>query len=244
MGIRIEAYAVDLPRLDTFLNTSLADLLVQYHRDGIDEDRELIFTIGDTPDTFSVIPRGRIRACVGALPNRTDESLTEDQVRTTEALQRSAREHISRDNIYQAQWLFEGFSNCRGIDFIKQLIDGQRTLWVGRLLQSANILLEADEYNELARLFRQILRGNNCSIDATVEDPGFVTDGLPFKPDNDPDTRFGRWSETDCSTAMLLLQKIMASSPIFDCWVRDNVASLLQMRDLNYRVRNMLSFIG
>lgn len=259
MGVRIEAYAVDLPRLDAFLNTSLADLLLQYQRDGIDEATTLMFSIGGTPDTFRVVPGGGIRAWIGEMPDRTDETLTEDRIRSIEGLRRSAREHISHDNIYQAYWLLEGFSNCRGIDFVKRLTGDHRRWWIGCVLQSAQNLLDGDEYKELDRLFRKILRGYNCGFNKGT-DPGFVADGLPFVPDNDPDMQFGRWSESECPIAMSLLSKIMKSSPVFKRppeapnfemddtewheWAQRSVLSFLQMRDLDYRVCNMLSFIG
>jgi hypothetical protein len=60
--------------------------------------------------------------------------------------------------------------------------------------------------------------------------------------------------------AMLLLSKVMESSPVFRCppelfhfemnntewheWTNRNVLSFLQMRNLDYRVCDMVSFIG
>ena len=245
-----------LPRLDAFLNTSLADLLLQYQRDGIDEGTKLRFSFAPSCDTYDTVPRGPLREFI-ANSGRRPEAITEERLRTIDALKCPAREHISRDGIYEAFWLLKGFSNCREIEFIKRLTGGHRRWWIGSVLQAAQALLAGDEYKELDQLFRKILRGYNCGFN-TAADPGFVADGLPFVPDNDPDLQFGLWSETQCSTAMSLLSKIMESSPVFKNspemprfedtdwheWARDSVLSFLQMRDLDYRVCNMLSFIG
>ncbi len=259
MGIRIEAYAVDLPRLDKFLNSGLVDLLIQYQRDGIDEGTKLVFTFAPSCDTYDAVPRGPLREFI-ADSGQGPEAITEERLRTIEALKCPAREHISGDTIYQAHWLFEGFSNCKGIDFIKRLTGGNRRWWIGSVLQTGQALLPIDEYKELEKLFRKILRGCDCGFSIVNGDAGFVAEGLPFVPDNDPDLRFGRWLEKECSIAMSLLSKIVDSSPAFKRppefahsqmadsewheWAHSNVVSFLQMRDLDYGVCNMLSFIG
>jgi hypothetical protein len=259
MGIRIDAYAVDLPRFDTFLNSTLADLLCQYQRDGINEKTPLRFTIGNTSDTFEAIPSGLMRAFIGDVPNRKEEILSEEQLRKIEILKRPVREHLSSDNIYQAKWFLNAFSNCKGIDFIEQLTEGHRRWWIGSVLKSAQPVLSANEFKELEYLFAKILRGLDCGFNRAVGDPGFVGDGLPFTPDDDPDLKFGRWLPKECPIAGELLSKVMASSPKFRAseptgidqddsdWherVRNNVTSFLQIRDLDYSVCNMLSFIG
>jgi hypothetical protein len=219
-----------------------------------------MFTIRDTPDTYDSIPRGPMRACVGKVPDRKHETFTEEQLRKIAILQRSAREHFSNDDIYQAMWFFQAFSNCKGINFIKQLIGGHRRSWIGSVLQCAQPLLNTDEYKRLEHLFSRILRGADCGFNMSIGDAGFAQEGLPFVADNDPDLRFGRWSPEECSTAVLLLSKIMASSPTFarppgpigiapdfsewHDWTRSNILSLLKMRDLDYSDCNMLSFIG
>jgi hypothetical protein len=260
MGTRIHAYAIDLPRFDTFLNTSLADLLRQYQRDGIEEKTRISFTMGNAPDHYFATPHGSIEAFLGEGPERKRDVITDDQLRSIDALQCSAREHLSDNNIYQAKWLLEAFSNCKGINFIKCLVDGQRRGWVGSVFQSAQLVLNASEYRELESLFVRVLRNIDCGFKLSIGDIGFVTNGLPFKPDDDPDVRFGRWTEQECSMAMTLLTKLEVSSPKFQCppgfamldnsdsewheWAQSNVLSLLQIRDLNYKVCNVFSFIG
>ncbi|HXB59323.1 MAG TPA: hypothetical protein VNU95_07150 [Candidatus Acidoferrales bacterium] len=259
MGIRINAYAVDLPKFDAFLNTSLADLLLQYQRNGIDGDTKFQFSIGNAPEHFCAIPGGVIYAFMGEGAARHREEFTEDKLRVIEILQQPARKHLSSENIYQALCLLRAFGNCKGIDFIKQLIDGHRRHWIGSMLQSAQPILTLSEFKELEFLFVRILRDINCGFKMSIGDAGFVRDGLPFVPEDDPDKRFGRWSEKECSSAILLLSKIMAASPRFERppefsaladdgdwhdWTRDNILSLLKICDLDYSDCNMLSFIG
>lgn len=260
MGIRISAYAVDLPKFDAFLNTSLADLLLQYQRDGIEKETRFSFSLGNTPDHYFTTPQGSIEAFLGEGSERKRHIITEDQLRSIDALQHTAREHLSNDNIYQAYWVLEAFSNCKGINFIKRLINDHHRWWIGSLLQSAKSVLDANEYKECEHLFARILRDYKSGFNMSIEQVGFISEGLPFKPDNDPDLQFGRWSEKECSVAVSLLTRVMASSPTFSrpsgpigiapddsewhAWTQKNVLSLLQIRDLDYKVCNMLSFIG
>jgi hypothetical protein len=259
MGIRIDAYAVDLPKFAAFLNTSLGDLLRRYQRDGKTPGERLMFT-DNICDTYFASPGGLIGGRVGDAPERHLETLTEDRIRAIEVLQRPAREHLSRGSILQSSWLLRGFSKCKGIDFIQQLIEGQRRWWIGCVLQFAHTCLEREEYERIEYLFRKILRRTNCGYEIQKNDPGFVSDGLPFVPEDDPNLAFGRWSQEESFAAASLLSKMMDLSPTFTRppgpigiapndsewhkWVYDNVQSLMRIRDLNYSDCNILTFIG
>ena len=261
MGVRIDAYAVDLPRFTAFLNTRLGDLLRRYQLDGKNPGERLVFTSGPTDDTFFASPGGSIGAWLGSGSDRHMEELTEERIRTIDALQSPAGEHLSKDSIYQSGWLLRGFSDCRGIDFIERLTAGHRRWWIGSVLQLAHTCFERSEYDALELLFRKILRGANCGYNIQKSDPGFVTEGLPFTPENDPDLRFGRWSEEESFVATALLSRMMGLSPTFTCppertglvamedsewhqWACENVKALLRIRDLNYSTCNVLTFIG
>jgi hypothetical protein len=260
MGIRIDAYAVDLPQLATFLNTPLGELLRRYQLDGKNPSERLMFTADNTCDTFFATPGGSMGAWLGEGPDRHLEELTEERIRAIDVLQRSAREHLSRGSIYQSSWLLRGFSKCKGIDFIEQLINGHRRWWIGSVLQFADANLERGDYEILESLFRRILRGSNCGYKIRKGDPGFITDGLPFVPEDVPDLPFGRWSEEESFYAASLLSKMMELSPTFTRprgpigiapddsewheWVYNNVQSFLRIANLNYSVCNVLTFIG
>ncbi len=260
MGIRIDAYAVDLPRFAGFLNTTLGDLLRRYARDGTKPGERLMFTGVDNDETFFTAAGGPISAWIGQGAERHLEELTEERIRGINVLQTPSREHLSRGSIYQSQWLLRGFSNCREIDFIERLIDGQRRWWIGSVLQFAHNYFERSEYNELELLFRKVLRRANCGYNIQKSDPGFKTEGLPFTPTDDPDLPFGRWSEKESFSAAVLLSKMMELSPTFTRppgpigiapddadwhqWVHDNVQALLRIPDLNYTTCNVFTFIG
>ena len=260
MGICIDAYAVDLPQFAAFLNTTLGDLLRRYQLDGKNPGERLMFTDAHSDDTFFATPGGPIGAWIGNSSERHFVELTEERIHTIDVLQRPAREHLSRGSIYQSSWLLRGFSNCRGIDFIERLIDGQRRWWIGSVLQFAHTYFERSEYEELEYLFRRVLRRADCGYKIQNTDPGFVVTGLPFTPEDDPDLPFGRWSEEESFAAAVLLSKMMELSPTFARppgpigiapedskwheWVHDNVESLLRIPDLKYSACNVLTFIG
>lgn len=260
MGVRIYAYAVDLPPFAALLNSTLGDLLRRYQRDGKDRGERLMFTGIDNDDTFFASPGGSIGAWIGSGSDRHLEELTEERIGGIAPLQSPAREHLSRGSIYQAEWLLRGFSNCRGVDFIERLIDGQRRWWIGSVLQFAHTRSERSEYDALELLFRKILRRWNCGYNIQAGDPGIVTEGLPFTPQDDPDLAFGRWSKEESFAAGALLSKLMGSVPGFTRppgpigiapdesewhqWVFETVEKVLRLRDLNYSTCNVLTFIG
>jgi len=260
MGVRIHAYAVDVSQLDAFVDASLADLLCRYLRDGNDPTDRLTFTISDTDDTFVSTPSESILATTTGRKGRNRKVLTREQLQTIPILQRSAREHLSNGAIYQTQWLFQAFSNCDGVDFIHRLIDGHRRWWIGSVLQCARSSLLASDYEQLVHLFRKILRGNNCGYRLPGGDVGFSAERLPFTPEDDPDLRFGRWSEDDAFSATTFLTALLSSSPFFELppdsigiapdtsewheWVHGIVQSLLTIGEFHYDECNVFSFIG
>ena len=260
MGIRIDAYAVDVPKFAAFLDTTLGDLLRRYQLDGKDPSERLMFTLGDTPDTFFVNPGGSIGAWIGSGSERHLAELTEERIHAIAALQRPAREHLSNDTIYQSLWLLRGFSKCQGIDFIQQLISGHRRWWIGSVLQFAHTHFESSEYNELELLFRKVLRTFNCGCEIQKNDPGFIIEGLSFTPPDDPDLRFGRWSEEEAFSIAVLLSRLMELLPTFTRppgpigiapddsewhqWVLENVEALRRIPNLRYSKVNVLTFIG
>jgi hypothetical protein len=187
------------------------------------------------------------------------ELLGAERLQTIPALQSSAREHLSSDTIYQAEWLLSAFSNCKGIDFVERVIDGHRRWWIGSVLQFARSVLANNDYQQLEMLFRRILRGLNCG--AILEtDIGVNTVGLPFTPDNNPDFRFGRWDKDDVFAVAALLSKLTVMSPIFTPpsgpigiapdegdwhdWANENVIALTRIPNRGYAVCNLLTFIG
>lgn len=259
MGIRVYAYAVDLPKFDAFLESPLADLLWRYQREGRDAAEQLKFTVGKGPDVFFTTPGGPIQARMEA-SGRELELLDEDRLRTIPALQSSGRQHLSSGTIYQAEWLLGAFSNCKGIDFIERLINGHRRWWVGSVLQFSCSALPNKDYQQLEVLFRKVLRGLNCGWVIPETDIGVNTVGLPFTPDSDPDCRFGRWDKDDVFAVATLLSKVTALSPTFipppgpigiapdegdwHEWVHENVTALARIPNLGYAVCNLLTFIG
>ena len=228
-------------------------------RDGNDANHRFTIIHGDECDTFAATPRKGIVAAMTTSKGRKHTVLTEEELEAIPALQRSARDHIAAEGIYPTKWLLSAFSDCAGIEFICPLIDGHRRWWIGSVLQFAKTVMPDDTYAELEQLFRKILRGANCGFKIPDSDIGFVTDGLPFTPENDPDLRFGRWSDIESLVATDLLSSIAAQSPQFTAppgpmgitpddsewheWVHSNVTSLLQLSDLNYDVCNVLTFV-
>jgi hypothetical protein len=259
MGVRISAYAVDLPRLDAFLNASMAELLCRYARDGHDPDRYLFHVVErDTHATFCVAPDRSIVGPYGFRPGEGPAVLTASQLEAAPFLQRPARALIS-GNAYQASWLLRAFGHCAGIDFIHPLIEWHRRWWIGSVLQTTHALFDQTSFDDLVLLFRKLLRGWNCGYPIPRCDVGVNAAGLPFTPEDNPDLRLGRWDEHESFSAFDHLSLLLTSVPTFTpppdfasdpgesdwngtAW--DNVVALADVWNLDYRERNILSFIG
>lgn len=257
MGILIHAYAIDLPRFDAFLDSTLAELLSRYRRDGIGDDSLEFGTDWHKGHSFIAMPRRPIFSLRAVGFGREASEFTDEELHEFPELSRSAREHFSGGSTYELKWLFQSFSNCHGIDFVERLLDGPRRWWIGSILQFAHTCLAASDYDELSLLFRKLLRGWDCGYPIPSGDVGVVTDGFPISLEANPDFRFGRWTEKDVSKATSLLSEIMSSSPTFSCppelrpdednWhphVQNMLNSLLRIRHLPYERCNVLSFIG
>lgn len=260
MGVRIYAYAVDIAQLDLFLDMTVGELLLRYSRDGIDPNERLTFTAACNCATFTTAPNSAVRTFIEDNSGKLKDAiiLAESDLEKFPILQQSAREHLSKGSTHESDRLFWAFSNCRGVDFVKRLINGDRRWWIGSVLQGAQTVLDSKDYTTLEHLFRQILRGYDCGYPISAGDIGFIKEGLPFTPDNDP-CGFGRWTDDD-AVSIQLLSKMLILSPVFrrppgpigiapddsewHDWVHQNVLSLLKVRDLDYEVCNVLTFIS
>lgn len=260
MGIRLAIYAVDLSRLDKFLASTLVEVFRVYIKRGKDPGQRLLIVSDETDDTFTAVPQGEIRGTVRTASGRNQKVIAEHQLDEVPLLQRTVRDYINHTSNYNTRWILQAFSNCEGIDFIQRIMDGQRRWWVGSVLQSAKAILPSNEYGELVYLFRKLLRGMNCGYPIPKDDVGVNVKGLPFSLKDNPDFRTGRWSEDETFTALDLLSKLLTLSPSFTpppgpvgiapdpsewhVWVHAAVASILDVWDLDYFERNVLSFIG
>ncbi len=260
MGVRLHTYAVDIPRLDEFLDSTLAELLCRYLHDGNDPDESLTIIDSESRSKFFVSPQRNISGIISADSSQEYSLFTEQQLHCIPFLQYSARDQISHGHIHELKWLLQAFSNCKGISFIHLLLDGHRRWWIGSVLQAANALLAPDDYDKLLQLFRRLLRGYNCGYNIPDGDIGYTTDGFPCMPQDDPSLLFGRWSQNDTFVAGSLFTQTLASSPTFslppdqigiapdsaDChqWVYNILTSFLETEDLNFSECNVVSFIG
>ena len=258
MGVRINAYAVDLPRLAKLLDSSLAELLCRYKQDGTDPQERLMF-IGEQDIMFTTVPGGPIHGAVTTSNGREGGTYTEVQLREVPFLQQSARELLSSFGNFNTQWLLQAFSKCAGTRFIHCMVDGHRRWWIGGLLESAEQILDRRSYDELVHLMHKVLRQCNCGHPIPEGDIGADTEGLPFTPDLAPEPSIGRWRPAELRNAAALVSAILAASPIFHsphgpvgispdddewhAWVLENAQAIAELRHIEWPECNLISFI-
>lgn len=259
MGIRIRAYAIDVPRLDRFLETSLFDLLHLYAEKGIlNDSSENVLRF-----TFYNANLERRHYCYTAAPDKgfisPKDSGWVDTLEPSPELQPSARQFINTASIYNFAWFLDAFSYCQGIDFIYEITNGFRRWWIGSALNVGEQVLRAEEFDTITRLFKKILRGWNCDARTPTENPGVNFDGFPVSPEDDPDLSPGRWTARETECALGLIRRIRDSGIEFtnptdrfrddddadwNDWTCDMLDRFLAVNDLRFEDCNIVTLIG
>ncbi len=211
MGIRIQAYAIDVTRFDRFLEKSLFDLLHLYAERGtLTDSSENVLRF-----TFYNANLERRHYCYTAAPDKGFISLKDsgwvDTLEPCPDLQQSARQFINTASIYNFSWLLRAFSYCEGVEFIHEITSCYRRWWIGSALNVGEQVLSAAEFDSIGRLFKKVLRGWNCDARTPTENPGVGFDGFPVSPEDDPDLSPGRWTAGETECALTLIQRIRDS---------------------------------
>lgn len=262
MSVRIDAFAVDLPRLDEFFESSVADAVRRYVREARDPEGRFTVFGPEALDILVAKPGGINVFATGSDERRVHRVIDEGELAELALLRQPMREYLASASVYGAKWVFEALADCEGIDFVECLIEGQRRWWIGSALQAAvdSAAFGTEHRERLVELLRRVLRGSDCGFPIPEGDVGCDAAGLPFVPQEDPDLRIGRWSERESFDAALLATTLLAASPWFarppgrvgivpedaewDGWVRENLGAIAGIVELEYAERNVISFIG
>ncbi|HNO78526.1 MAG TPA: hypothetical protein PKN33_10745 [Phycisphaerae bacterium] len=259
MGIRIQAYAIDVPRFDGFLEKSLFDLLHLYADKGVLTDSsENILRF-----TFYNANLERRHYCYIAAPDKgfigPKDSGWVNTLESCPDLQQSARQFINTAPIYNFSWLLRAFSYCEGVEFIREITSCYRRWWVGSALNAGEQVLSAAEFDSIARLFKKVLRGWNCDARTPAENPGVSFAGFPVSPEDEPDLSPGRWTASETECALALIRRIRDSGIEFtdpskrirddddtdwNKWTCDMLDRFLAVNDLRLEECNVVTLIG
>jgi hypothetical protein len=262
MGVRIDAFAVDLPRLGGFLDSSVADMVRRHVQDASDPKRR--FTVLGREDCGTLVarPGGPCVLATGSGAARISRAIPEVELEGVPWLAQSVREYLASGSVYGIKWVFEALADCVELDFVERLMEGQRRWWIGSALQAAFgcAAMRGEDRDRFLELFRRVLRGSDCGHPIPEGDLGCDPAGLPFVPPDDPDLRIGRWSESESLDAAFLATALLAASPRserppgrlgivpddseWDGWVRENLGAIARVGELEFAERNVISFIG
>jgi hypothetical protein len=263
MATRLDAFAIDVPRIEKLLDRSLAELFCLYFLHGNTEKLLHVCVDPDTFDSFSITPRTAISGSLETGPGRVLREFAQEEITAVPRLSVNARSHYS-DNVYSGQIndALTAFAACDGVDGIVQLFDEESRWWIGSVLQAAEMAWSdrSPKFEECRVLFRKILRGWHCGYRDGEGDIGLDQSGLPFRTDDDDSfNAMGRWTPHDCSRAVELITELLASPCQFECppkgptswndcdwneWTRGSLRTIMRLRELNFRDLNLISFIA
>ncbi|WP_165234804.1 hypothetical protein [Aquisphaera insulae] len=219
MGVRIEAYAVDVPALVDFLAQPVGSVL-QYVVDH-GTDREAGAVSWWEPD------RGPVRAVPGdavlrtTIPRSASPSRREDIPNPASScdlfLARAASEHVREESSDALRSLLRALSGCTGIGFVKRITSGYRRWWIGSLLDftEKSGLLTPEELARFALNWQKVLRGYKCGSMLPHAEIDLKSFDFPLIPSDDRGLWMGVWTEDEARFMIDRLGRILTLGPRF-----------------------------
>ena len=163
MGVRIEIFAVDEPRFEALIENSIGTALQQYFQHGTDSANHLYFW--DVPRELEFIAYPLTKFSIRTLRAPFEERVVEwDELKSDPFLSTKLGDYLSSDSDVGLSIFLSRFSECRNVDFIRNISSGYRRWWIGSLLDYAEKAgdVSAQDYAEVAAIFQKMLRGYEC----------------------------------------------------------------------------------
>lgn len=183
MGVRINAYAVDLTRLDHFFDATLGDLLALCVQKAPATNRG--FNWGD----FHAVPqKGVFHA-----DRRSTHPLTVAQIECDPFLQTPARTRLQEDSSLQLDRFLHAVSVITESDGVRCLTRGDRRWWIGSLLQAARRTFDRGAYDRLQEVLLRMLRVYDCGLHVPRTPYTLADVEFPAVPGDDTDHWMSVW---------------------------------------------------
>jgi hypothetical protein len=214
MGIRINAYAIDLPRLEDLLDLPLCQFFLQLTQLPSDDDA-LPFSVVDFKqgDHYSIDARHRIRRFTQA---HEILHLEPAELSTIPALRLSARAYLNDRNASACflDFLLVALAQDPNRPIARQITSGYRRWWIGSLLAAANQCpsLSPGDFHTLRRLLTRILRGYDCGF--PLADPEHEPPA-PLNLPNDSDHSSAFFDRAEILHLLAILSQLLTTDPQF-----------------------------
>src|SRR5688572_7177690 len=199
----LSLYVVDLPRFDTFLGESLADILWYYVEHGVEES--LFLSCIPIPGTDQSIHSYSADPGIGVGVILWDESLkqpkpivlTERPSNIDAFLSLKARDYLAMEASSTFQGFLNALSLCPTIEFVKAVNVEERAWWLVSFLDYLENVPKSngDVHVRIIDLLHKILRG--CDFGREVPGKKYDLGDFTFAviPANEDDLRMGIWTE-------------------------------------------------
>jgi hypothetical protein len=261
VGVRIDAYVVDVVALGKLIERPLWHILFDLRRDARTDD--ILFGV------FDPIARTRHhirpdRVIVRSTGAGRFEQVPDDDLAATPFLQQSTREYLERPHGSGCtlQWLLRELPTIDGYPYAYEITTGHRRGWVCSALAAASPPrgLTPPLYDDLCRLFSRMLKRYQCGFTVKQEDkvPQGL-DGFPFVPNEDTLDAMAPYPPRDWERLIELIELLFQCQSNFgpppgwqtaddeidwNQYVSQMLGSFLRMRRVELENKYLVSFIG
>lgn len=216
MGVYISLYAVDLARLEPFLDRSLASMLWYHAKHGVgkpdEDDHEPYYGVvsSDYSTEYISFPRRG-----GVKKNRLRSSqpltdLTEGESFTDPFLAIKVKDYLGEDSYYIANFL-GALEDCPEAKAVRCISKGYRRWWIGSFLDCVdkNKYASPQEYSQLVAMFQKVLRVYNCGKPLPESSYELANLTFPVIPEEDIDLWMGVWTEGEVSFILQFIHSLL-----------------------------------
>ena len=258
MGIRLTAFAIDIPRFAALIERPVGELLWSLADQGTGEATEPVMLYEPKgPHYHARSGDGVWMSIIDSSGTLTQHPLARNGAAWPEALRASAREFISTHNSYQLELLLQAVDRCCSNGPVVRVIAPERLDWIWSFLAAAETELTTAECEQLTLLCQKLLRWRNWITPARhfrLSDFDFVV-----LPSDDDANEMGVWSVSEVGCVSTLSGKLLSnlqrsfntppatSSDLdpqaWDQYVRTNAGRLRRLPSLPFQVLNLVSFV-
>jgi hypothetical protein len=260
VGVRIDAYVVDIVALGKLIDRPLWRVLSDLRRDARADD--ILFGVYDpTARTRYHVRPDRLIICrTGA--DRFEE-VSDDELTATPFLQQSTREYLERPHGSGCtlQWLLRELPAIDGYRYAYEITTGHRRGWICSAMAAASPPrgLTPPLHDDLCRLFSRMLKRYRCGFAIKKDKVPQLFEGFPFIPNEDALDTMALYPPRDWERLIELIELLFQHQSNFgpppgwqaaddeidwNQYVSQMLRSFLRMRQVELENKYLVSFIG
>jgi hypothetical protein len=258
MGVRIDAYAIDVPPFEDFLAQASGRVLRYVVEHASAPEAAVVWWDTDRGPICAVPREGVFRVLQVRKENLLEASSSRDPF-----MIRSAEDYLREGHSLRLSSILDALSRCPDAKFVRRITEGYRRWWIGSLLDFAeqSRLLTPEDYARCALVWQKLLRGYGCGKLLPSRKFYLASFQFPILPADDTDMYMGVWTEEEAYFLVGCLRRILEAGPRFKApplevgigpetdddwndWVHEMIGQFLVIEALNdYSRLAVVSFI-